>query len=360
MRSRPIGMLVSVLASFAVAAAGAQPGFSASVGVNPTTMGTVGENIALRYSIPPYFTLAAEGRQENLLSADQRFELYGSQVSGDMSRKALIGRALVGAGIGLGAFSVSPYAAFDIESATTYTIVRILESGAGLPEDTSSLMDIRGRELIYGPTFGADMGLSLTAFSLSLGGYFSPYALWSVDLERFMDRVTWPTAGSGITYPVFFWGRRAEALELESFLAGGSLGMGLSLPALKSRFGLSGSARYLWYAGNSIVNVKTDTPYKNYDGVTAPDDLPLQIISATENLNAYTELDDMRIEAGLSWELVFLKDALRLRSAPSIAVSYALIRRGFVYRYLDASPSLKNESWIEQYGFVRFSLSLGI
>lgn len=334
---------------------------SASVAVAPTTMGTVGESLSLRWDIFPFLNLMADGRQEKLLSSDQAFELYGSSVSGDSSRDVLSGSVRLAASFDVGPLSLSPWAAFEAEWAKTYTIVRIIETGSGIPEDTSGFMDLRGEEMVAGPAVGLDLGVGLAggAVDLSAQGYFGPAAGLTIGLDRFMDRAGWPTTGSAQTFPYYFWNRRSEDLSVSSTYYGGSISADLGLRSPRIRIGLRGSARRLGYAGLSDILVRNDIPYKDYTA-GAPDDVPLMIIPTENTLTARVTLDFLSLEGGVELGLGFIQDALRLRGEPSIGISYAAIVRSFDYDYTSAEPGLTAERWTERYGFVRFSVTLGI
>ena len=205
--------------------------FSASVGIAPTTMGTFGESISLRWFPLSFLGLTFEGSQDRLLSSRQEFELYGSTVLGDSARDSLLGSARLEGNFDLGTLQLSPWAAFEYESAETYSIVRVIETGVGIPEDSSGFMDLKGKETVLGPALGLDLSLSL---GRGLAGFraqafLGPAADLSIELDRFRSVAGWPASGTAVTMPYYFWTRRSEDLKVTSSYYGGSLAMDLRL-----------------------------------------------------------------------------------------------------------------------------------
>ncbi|OHE70285.1 MAG: hypothetical protein A2Z99_07895 [Treponema sp. GWB1_62_6] len=340
-------------------------GFSADVGVLPTSMGTVGERVELATTLPPFFNLSFEGVQERILTANADMDLYGGPVRGDTSRESLRGRGRAGAALSLGGFRLAPYAAFTAESSSAYTIVRLIQEGSGLPENTSRFMDIQASESIFAPEIGASASFSIpfaaSRLSVSLDAYLSPAASWTMDTSRFLTNVGWPTpTQAGIVYPYIAWAVREEELEVTA----SSWGASASAEAVFGRAGLAlsffGNISRLEYSGVSDIGTRTFVPYKTWDGVTPLDDLPLAIVKAEGSDAAKVALGQWRMEAGASLRLIFMRDLFRLRAAPRVGVSWATFSKDYRYDYLDAGAGLEAEKWIESYGFVRFIISLGL
>jgi hypothetical protein len=324
-------------------------------------MGTFGESLSLRWNPLPFLGLALEGGQERLLAAEQEFELYGSAVKGNSSRDVLRGAARLSGDFSLAGLGLSPWAAFELEQASTYSIVRIVESGSGIPEDSAGFMDLRGRESLLGPVVGLDLAFALPGGFLDLDAqaYLGPLASLSIQLDRFRSLAGWPASGSATTMPFYFWSRRSEDLKVKSSYYGGSLALDLRLRRPDLRLGLRAQGRRMGYAGLSDALVQNDIPYKDYVAFPAGDG-PLEMISSTDSLTAFTSLDFLSLEAGIELGFGFLKTALGLRSEPSLGLSWAALVRSFSYDYSSEEAGLSAERWTERYGFVRFSATLGI
>jgi hypothetical protein len=322
-------------------------------------LGTVGESFGVRATAPPCFSLELSGKQENYVASAVPFELYGAEASGDTNRSALSGLARAAADLKLGPLSLSPFVAYSGESARSYAIARIIETGAGFPEDSVGFLDLKGEELSGGPAAGLDFSLAGGAWSLGGGAYLMPRSAWRIRLGRFIDRLTWPSSGTGIVYPIFYWGRRAEAFDLSAVQYGGDLAIGVPLDGIGCRLSIDLSARRQSFAGLADIDVKSTTPYKQYAAGVAPDDLPTLFIETDKTMTAKVAFDDFRAEAGLGLRLDFLARALKLRASPVATIAYALLRRRFDYSYPDDPTAPDAERWIESYGFVRFGLELG-
>ena len=65
--------------------------YSGSVGVAPTTMGTVGENLSFDFSPFPFLTVGISGSHEKIYQHDHEFEKLGGPLLGDITKDILYG-----------------------------------------------------------------------------------------------------------------------------------------------------------------------------------------------------------------------------------------------------------------------------
>lgn len=360
MRNVSITMLLMLLGL----SVGAE-GFSiqGDIGLAPTTMGTVGERVELNIRFPPMFRLQLAGYNDRYLSAAQEMDLYGGPVFGDASRDVTTGRLSLHAAFNLGPIRLTPYLSGSYESAEGYTIVRLLEPGSDLPEETSRFMDIKTGETILGLSGGCALDISRRGTYLSVSGHFSPVALWSIEKSRFLAGVNWPgepIPASGTTiYPALYWAIRKENLDLNAKRYGASASAGLELSRLGLSLAAFGHYSRLVFSGMSDIKISGYNPYKWGDGATEVGELELRFLLSNQTNSALVSITHDEIEGGLNVRLGFLKQLLNLRGAPGLSVSYGRQSREFVYDYLESDPTLSAEMWIEQFGFLRLVLSFG-
>jgi hypothetical protein len=326
-------------------------------------MGTVGEKFTLAFALPPWLRCTVELLDERYLLAAEDMELYGGSVFGDASRTSRTGQIRLGLGFPLGQVRFLVEGSGRYESGEGYTIVRLIETGSGLPEDTSRFMDIKTDETVLDAGVTASAGLDAGRLSLDLSGSFSPFADWSISRSRFLTGLTWTQTeviSQGlVVYPTLSWSIRKEALSLEASRYGASLSARyrLRVPAIEvSAFGMFSR---LAFTGVSDILVKLYVPYKIGDGLNAVGDLPLEIIEAMVSNAARIKLVHDSLGAGMEIRLTFLKTLLRLRGAPGIAVTYGVQSREQLYEYLEDDPALTAEQWIERYDYFRLILSFG-
>ena len=333
-------------------------GFSiqGDIGLAPTTMGTVGERVELNVRLPPTLRLQFSGYNDRYLSAAQEMDLYGGPVFGDASRDVRIGQLNLHAGFSLGSLKLTPFISGSYESAEGYTIVRLLQPGSNLPEETSRFMDIKIDESIIDFSGGCSIDLARRGVYLSVSGEFSPVALWVIDTSRFLSGVTWPgepvPEPGIIVNPSLYWAIRKEALELNTTRYGASVSAWFELVRLGLSLSAFGQFSRLAFSGMSDIRIKGYTPYKTGDGATELDELPLDFLESSQTNSALVNITHDEIEAGLNIRLVFLESLLNLRGAPGLIVSYGKQSREYLYDYLDSDPTLSAEMWIEQYSFM--------
>lgn len=337
-------------------------GLTADAGVAPTSMGTVGESIAVGLTLPPVFRLDLQGSRMKYLENAADMELYGSKVFGDTSRDSLIGAARLGAVFNVGPFSLNPWGAVSADNSHSYTIVRLLEPGSGLPQDTSRFMDVTGDETVIDMGGGLDLAYTAPRFSFSLSLFLSPTSLWTVETSRFLSGATWPEEipPPGPVSPTLYWSVRDESLDLTAlkYSVNGSVRVVPGKGTLA--FGLFGGYSSLAYAGVADINTTGYVAYKTGDGSTPVDELPLEMIETKSRNPARVELSRNSIEAGASCELLFLRELLKVKGSPSLRVSWIRQSRTFFYRYLDDAEDLSAERWEEIADFVKVAISFGL
>lgn len=359
---RKTSVLVLLIFLGAGAAAQEERTYAGAVGVAPTTMGTVGENLSFDFTPLPYLTIGIAGSHEKIHQHDEEFEKLGGPLLGDVTKDILYGRLSGSGNFSVAGFSVSPVLSIEVTQTDSDTIARVItevdDGGASYPQDTESFVDIDETELIIDPSIGLDVAFSSDLIRITVNGSWSPLLGSSLSGGFFQTFGDWPVASSldPADYPVSpdYWWRNNE-YELTG--RGLRYGVGGSFGLLIAPVGLHisgfGAYRLSLYDENTTVS---NTYYYPYRMSSTSDTEIAEVISA--DALAVVDVTHQNLEGGISFGLVFLKDLLNLSGTPSLDVSYVRVIRDIEFRYFE--PEESREKWIEDYSYLKFAATWGI
>lgn len=353
-------VLVIGLILFAAASVCAQEAdlLSVSVGVSPTTMGTLGESIAVDVRPVPAVTIGVEGRHEKVFQHDLSYEKLGGPLRGDVSKDLLFGSVYAGVRATAGPVSIAGRVALFAHRSTTASLARIITEVDGdrdpFPQDTEAFIDIDETETLLGPEVG--VRIAVAGLPISLGASYVPVLGARMNGGFFQNSADWPNPSTN-TYPAFaiyLWREH----EFETSGRGTRLSVdgraGFRIRALDIGVAALGVYRLTSYEGTTTMTNTWSYPYRD-----APSDYTTIITTTGEPAQATVAVTDRSLEVGVSVVAYLLERLLNLAETPGVDVSYVRVSRALTLSYLDALEG-ESERWVEDYSYVRFGVTFGL